>query len=81
MEPEMARAFAHSSQKPPHDIYFASVTAEEQGPLESHYLGMHPPVPSAQITLDLNYDMVLPVGVPRSVNLGGGEQIDFWPTV
>ena len=78
---EMARAFAQSSQKPPHDVYFASVTAEEQGLLGSQYLGMHPPVPAAQITLDLNYDMVLPIGVPRSVNLGGAERIDFWPTV
>jgi Zn-dependent M28 family amino/carboxypeptidase len=78
---EMARAFAQSTQPPPHDVYFASVTAEEQGLLGSQYLGMHPPVPAAQITLDLNYDMVLPVGVPRSVNLGGAERIDFWPTV
>jgi Zn-dependent M28 family amino/carboxypeptidase len=78
---EMARAFAQSSQKPPHDVYFASVTAEEQGLLGSQYLGMHPPVPAKQITLDLNYDMVLPVGVPRSANLGGAERIDFWPTV
>ncbi|HEY3626361.1 MAG TPA: M28 family peptidase [Terracidiphilus sp.] len=78
---EMARAFAQSSQKPPHDVYFASVTAEEQGLLGSQYLGMHPPVPASQITLDLNYDMVLPIGTPRSVNLGGAERIDFWPTV
>ena len=78
---EMARAFAQSSEKPPHDVYFASVTAEEQGLLGSQYLGMHPPVPAGQITLDLNYDMVLPVGIPRSANLGGAERIDFWPTV
>ena len=57
------------------------MTAEEQGLLGSQYLGMHPPVPAAQITLDLNYDMVLPIGIPRSVNLGGAERIDFWPTV
>ncbi len=78
---EMARAFAQSSEKPPHDIYFASVTAEEQGLLGSQYLGMHPPVPAGQISLDLNYDMVLPVGIPLSANLGGAERIDFWPTV
>ena len=78
---EMARAYAQASQKPPHDVYFASVTAEEQGLLGSQYLGMHPPVPAGQITLDLNYDMVLPIGIPRSVNLGGAERIDFWPTV
>jgi Zn-dependent M28 family amino/carboxypeptidase len=78
---EMARAFAQGSVKPPHDVYFSAVTAEEQGLLGSQYLGMHLPVPAGQIALDLNYDMLLPVGVPRSVNLGGAERIDFWPTV
>ncbi len=78
---ELARAFAQSAVPPPHAVYFASVTAEEQGLLGSQYLGMHPPVPAGQITLDLNYDMLLPIGIPRSVNLGGAERIDFWPTV
>jgi Zn-dependent M28 family amino/carboxypeptidase len=78
---EMARAFAQSSQKPPHDTYFASVTAEEQGLLGSQYLGMHPPVAAKDITLDLNYDMILPIGVPRSANLGGADRIDFYPAV
>jgi Zn-dependent M28 family amino/carboxypeptidase len=78
---EMARAFAQSAARPPHDVYFAAVTAEEQGLLGSQYLGMHPPVPAGKITLDLNYDMLLPIGIPRSVDLGGAERIDFWPTV
>jgi Zn-dependent M28 family amino/carboxypeptidase len=78
---EMARAFAQSAARPPHDVYFSAVTAEEQGLLGSQYLGMHLPVPAGQIALDLNYDMLLPIGVPRSVNLGGAERIDFWPEV
>jgi len=78
---EMARAFAQSPVKPPHAVYFAAVTAEEQGLLGSQYLGMHPPIPASRIALDLNYDMLLPIGVPRSVTLGGAERIDFWPTV
>jgi len=78
---ELARAFAQSSQRPPHAVYFASVTAEEQGLLGSQYLGMHPPIPAARIALDLNYDMLLPIGIPRSVSLGGAERMDFWPTV
>jgi Zn-dependent M28 family amino/carboxypeptidase len=78
---EMARVFAQSSVKPPHSVYFASVTAEEQGMLGSQYLGMHPPVAAGEIALDLNYDMVMPIGVPRSVNLGGADRLDFWPTV
>jgi len=78
---ELARAFAQSPLRPPHAVYFASVTAEEQGLLGSQYLGMHPPVPAGKISLDLNYDALLPIGVPRSVSLGGANRIDFWPTV
>ena len=78
---ELARAYAQSPARPPHAVYFASVTAEEQGLLGSQYLGMHPPIPASQIALDLNYDALLPIGVPRSVSLGGAERIDFWPTV
>jgi Zn-dependent M28 family amino/carboxypeptidase len=78
---ELARAYAQSSQRPPHSVYFAAVTAEEQGLLGSQYLGEHPPVPARDITLDLNFDMLLPLGIPRSVTLGGAERIDFWPTV
>ena len=77
---ELARAFAQSPVPPPHAVYFAAVTAEEQGLLGSQFLGMHPPVPAGQITLDLNYDMLLPIGIPRSVSLGGAERIDFWST-
>jgi Zn-dependent M28 family amino/carboxypeptidase len=78
---ELARAYAQSAVPPPHDMLFSAVTAEEQGLLGSEYLGMHPPVPARQIALDLNYDMLLPIGVPRSADLNGAERIDFWPTV
>ncbi len=78
---ELARAFAQSSQRPPHAVYFVSVTAEEQGLLGSQFLGEHPPVPARQVALDLNYDMLLPIGVPLSASLDGAQRIDFWPTV
>lgn len=78
---EISRAYASSSVKPPHAIYFAAVTAEEQGLLGSQYLGMHPPVPAAQISLDLNYDMLMPLGIPLSANVAGAERITFYPTV
>ncbi len=78
---EMARAFAQSAVRPPHAMYFAAVAAEEQGLLGSEYLGMHPPVPAGGIALDLNYDMLLPIGVPRSVTVDGAQRIDFWATV
>jgi Zn-dependent M28 family amino/carboxypeptidase len=78
---ELARAFAQSTLRPPHAMYFAAATAEEQGLLGSQYLGMHPPIPAGGFTLDLNYDMLLPIGVPRAVTLGGAERLNFWPTV
>ncbi|WP_348264262.1 M28 family peptidase [Telmatobacter sp. DSM 110680] len=78
---ELARAYARSSQRPPHAMYFSAVTAEEQGLLGSQYLGEHTPVPARDITLDLNYDMLLPIGVPLSASLGGAERINFWPTI
>jgi len=78
---ELARAYAQSTVRPPNAIYFAAVTAEEQGLLGSQYLGMHPPLPAGKITLDLNFDMIMPIGVPRSVSLGGADRIDFWPTI
>ena len=67
--------------KPPHDVIFASVTAEEQGLLGSEYLGQHPPVPAKEISLDINYDMILPVGVPREVNVNGAQRTTFYPEV
>jgi Zn-dependent M28 family amino/carboxypeptidase len=78
---ELARAFGQSSIRPPHAVYFVSVTAEEQGLLGSQYLGEHPPIPASDFSLDLNYDMLLPIGIPRSVTLDGAERSDFWPTV
>ena len=67
--------------KPPHDVIFASVTAEEQGLLGSEYLGQHPPVPAKAISLDINYDMILPVGVPREINVNGAQRTTFYPEV
>jgi Zn-dependent M28 family amino/carboxypeptidase len=78
---ELARAYAQSRVRPPHAVYFASVTAEEQGLLGSQFLGLHPPVPTAQMALDLNYDMLLPIGIPRSASLGNADRTGFWPTV
>ena len=42
---EIARAYAQASQQPKRSVYFASVTAEEQGLRGSEYFGKHPPVP------------------------------------
>ena len=78
---ELARAFAQSAERPPHSIYFAAVTAEEQGLLGSEYLGAHPPIPAGQIALDLNYDMLMPIGIPTAAEVAGAERTSFYPTV
>ena len=81
---EMARAWADAAQhglKLPHSVIFASVTAEEQGLLGSQYLGQHPPVPAAQIALDINYDELIPLGIPQEVNVNGAQRASFYPAV
>ncbi len=65
----------------PHSVFFAAVTAEEQGLLGSEYLGQHPPVPAAQVALDINYDMLLPIGVQKEINVNGAQRTSFYPTV
>jgi Zn-dependent M28 family amino/carboxypeptidase len=78
---EMVRAYATAKTPPPRNVYFASVTAEEQGLLGSKYLGMHPPEPIRDFTLDLNFDELLPNGVPTSVVVTGSERTSFYPVV
>ena len=78
---EIARVFAAARQQPKRSIYFAAVTAEEQGLRGSEFLGKHPPVPAKEISLDLNYDDVPPLGVPEEVNVAGAERTTFYPTV
>ena len=78
---ELARTYAQAAQKPRRSIFFASVTAEEQGLLGSEYLGKHPPIPAGKISLDLNYDDVKPLGAPQEVQVAGAERTNFYPVV
>ena len=78
---ELARAWSHMRAALPHSVIFAAVTAEEQGLLGSQYLGQNPPIPAAQIALDINYDMVLPIGVPVETNVNGAQRTSFYPEV
>ncbi len=78
---EVARVYASAAQKPRRSVYFASVTGEEQGLLGSEYLGKHPPIPAGKISLDLNYDMLMPLGRPEEVEVSGAERTTFYPEV
>jgi Zn-dependent M28 family amino/carboxypeptidase len=78
---EIARAYASAKAPPLKNVYFASVTAEEQGLLGSQYLGMHPPVPARDLALDLNFDAIFPIGIPTSLRVTGAERTSFYPVV
>ena len=78
---EVARAYAEAMQRPARSILFASVTAEEQGLLGSEYLGKHPPVAASNISLDMNYDDVPPLGSPEEVEVSGAERTTFYPVI
>jgi Zn-dependent M28 family amino/carboxypeptidase len=78
---ELARVWGASHLALAHSVIFASVTAEEQGLLGSQYLGQHPPVPAAQIALDINYDALAPIGIPKEVSVVGAERTTFYPVV
>ncbi len=78
---ELARTWAAAKLDLPHSVIFASVTAEEQGLLGSQYLGQHPPIPAAQIALDINFDALAPIGIPQEVTVDGAQRTTFFPTV
>jgi Zn-dependent M28 family amino/carboxypeptidase len=76
---EMARAAASATDKPKRSIFFAAVTGEEQGLLGSEYLGQHPPMPDGDISLNLNFDSIAPLGIPKEVSASGYERTTFSP--
>jgi Zn-dependent M28 family amino/carboxypeptidase len=78
---ELARAWAAQSPRPKRSAVFLAVTAEEKGLLGSKYYTQHPVVPLGKTALDLNFDMILPLGVPESVVVNGAERTTAWPAV
>jgi len=78
---ELARAWSALSPKPKRSAVFLAVTAEEKGLLGSKYYTQSPLVPMGKTALNLNYDMILPLGVPETVVVTGAERTTAWPTV
>src|SRR5207253_6661949 len=78
---ELARAWSAQSPLPKRSAIFLSVTAEEKGLLGSKYYAQNPLVPLAKTALNLNFDMILPLGVPESVVVTGAERTTAWPAV
>jgi Zn-dependent M28 family amino/carboxypeptidase len=78
---ELARAWCARSPRPKRSAVFLAVTAEEKGLLGSKYYTQNPLVPLGKTALDLNFDMILPLGVPESVVVNGAERTTAWPAV
>jgi len=78
---ELARAWAKLDHKPKRSAIFLATTAEEKGLLGAVYYSRHPVVPLGKTALDVNFDMILPLGVPESVVVNGAERTTAWPLV
>lgn len=78
---ELARAWAAQSPRPKRSALFLSVTGEETGLHGSEYYTHHPLMPLAKTALNVNFDMILPIGVPESVVVTGAERTTAWSIV
>jgi Zn-dependent M28 family amino/carboxypeptidase len=78
---EMARAWAYLFQKPRRSAIFLAAAAEEQGLRGSYYFGQHPPIPAGKIAAGFNFDMFLPYGRARDVNVNGADRTTIYPIV
>jgi Zn-dependent M28 family amino/carboxypeptidase len=78
---EMARRFAAMPVAPKRSMYFAAVTAEEQGLLGSEMLGKNLPIPARNMSLNLNFDDLPPRGIPEEVEVSGAERTSAYPMV
>jgi len=75
---ELARAWAAQTPKPKRSALFLAVTAEEKGLLGSKYYSL---IPLGKTAINLNFDMILPLGVPESIVVNGAERTTAWPVV
>src|SRR5262249_38863272 len=78
---ELARAWCAQSPRPKRSAIFLAVTAEEKGLLGSKYYAQNPIMPLGKTALNLNFDMILPLGVFESVVVTGADRTTAWPAV
>jgi hypothetical protein len=77
----IARAFAELPKAPRRSVYFASVTAEEQGLLGSEYLAKHPPLPAGRLAANINIDGVNIFGRTRDMTMVGYGKSSLDPII
>jgi Zn-dependent M28 family amino/carboxypeptidase len=78
---ELARAWSAQVPRPRRSAIFLAVTAEEKGLLGSKYYTRHPLVPLSKTALNLNFDMILPLGEMESVVVTGADRTTAWPMI
>jgi Zn-dependent M28 family amino/carboxypeptidase len=78
---ELARAWCAQTPRPKRSAVFLAVTAEEKGLLGSKFYAQNPLVPLGKTALNLNFDMILPLGIPESVVVTGADRTTAWPVV
>ncbi len=78
---EMARAWVGQKAKPKRSAIFLATTAEESGLLGAYYYASKPSIPLGKTAINLNFDTVIPVGVPESVVVSGAERTTAFPLV
>jgi Zn-dependent M28 family amino/carboxypeptidase len=78
---ELARVWSQTSKTPPRMILFAAFTAEEQGLLGSEYLTMRPPVSPGRISVDMNFDALMPIGDLEEIEVSGASRTTFYSSV
>jgi Zn-dependent M28 family amino/carboxypeptidase len=77
----IAEAFGKLPKAPRRSVYFASVTAEEQGLLGSEYLAKHPPVPAGKIAANINIDGVAIFGRTKDLTVIGYGKSSLDPII
>ena len=78
---EMARLWASQKPRPKRSALFLATTAEESGLLGAVHYAEHPAFPLGKTAINLNFDTVLPLGVPESIVVSGAERTTAWPMV
>jgi Zn-dependent M28 family amino/carboxypeptidase len=78
---EMARLWVSQNERPKRSAIFLATTAEESGLLGAYYYADHPVIPLGKTAINLNFDTILPLGVPESVVVSGAERTTAWPLV
>jgi hypothetical protein len=77
----IVKAFGELPKAPRRTVYFAAVTAEEQGLLGSEYLARHPPIEPGRIAANINIDGVSIFGRTKDVTMIGLGKSDLDATI